>query len=127
MRRSGRGHNEQLSTWRASASSRLGMQPSSAWCLLPSLRRLPLVAATRNHAAEFLPGGICATEQISPELRERLSGMLMTSTGAERLFALGRVAYRFYRTAALTKGRARSESVVKTDSFQPRTPVFLLI
>eukprot|EP00965_Chrysotila_dentata_P248887 6208591-Pleurochrysis_carterae.AAC.3 len=50
-----------------------------------------MAAATRNHAAEFLPGGICAAEQTTPELRERLSGMPMTSTvGDERLFALGR-------------------------------------
>eukprot|EP00965_Chrysotila_dentata_P021277 704562-Pleurochrysis_carterae.AAC.1 len=42
-----------------------------------------MAAATRNHAAEFLPGGICAAEN-------RLSGMPMASTGAERLFALGR-------------------------------------
>eukprot|EP00965_Chrysotila_dentata_P036766 1223712-Pleurochrysis_carterae.AAC.1 len=25
-----------------------------------------MAAATRNHAAEFLPGGICAAEQITP-------------------------------------------------------------
>eukprot|EP00965_Chrysotila_dentata_P173177 5715120-Pleurochrysis_carterae.AAC.1 len=49
-----------------------------------------MAAATRNHAAEFLPGGICAAEQITRELRERFSGMPMTSTGAERCFALGR-------------------------------------
>eukprot|EP00965_Chrysotila_dentata_P020761 686996-Pleurochrysis_carterae.AAC.1 len=61
---------------------------SSAWSLLPSLRWLPRRATM--HAAEFLPGGICAAEQITPEMRERLSGMPMTSTGAERLFASGR-------------------------------------
>eukprot|EP00965_Chrysotila_dentata_P160932 5313806-Pleurochrysis_carterae.AAC.1 len=49
-----------------------------------------MAAATRNHAAEFLHGGICAAESITPEDRERLSGMPMTSTGAERLVALGR-------------------------------------
>eukprot|EP00965_Chrysotila_dentata_P044831 1489564-Pleurochrysis_carterae.AAC.1 len=49
-----------------------------------------MAAATRNHAAEFLPGGICDAVQVTPELRERLSGMLMTCSGAERLFALGR-------------------------------------
>eukprot|EP00965_Chrysotila_dentata_P086261 2846173-Pleurochrysis_carterae.AAC.1 len=49
-----------------------------------------MAAATRDHAAEFLPGGICAAEQSTPRLRERLSGMPMTSTGAERPFALGR-------------------------------------
>eukprot|EP00965_Chrysotila_dentata_P231956 6198671-Pleurochrysis_carterae.AAC.1 len=48
-----------------------------------------LAAATRNHAAKFLPGGICAADQITSELRERRSGMPMTSTGAEYLFALG--------------------------------------
>eukprot|EP00965_Chrysotila_dentata_P118120 3904085-Pleurochrysis_carterae.AAC.1 len=49
-----------------------------------------MAAATRNHAAEFLPGGVCAAESITDEDRERLSCMPMTSTGAERLFALGR-------------------------------------
>eukprot|EP00965_Chrysotila_dentata_P001133 37024-Pleurochrysis_carterae.AAC.1 len=49
-----------------------------------------MAAATRNHAAEFLLGGICATEVITAEDRERLSGVPMTSTGADRLFALGR-------------------------------------
>eukprot|EP00965_Chrysotila_dentata_P165248 5456414-Pleurochrysis_carterae.AAC.2 len=49
-----------------------------------------MASATRNHAAEFLPGGICAAEQITPELRERLNGMPITSTGAERLITLGR-------------------------------------
>eukprot|EP00965_Chrysotila_dentata_P096108 3175098-Pleurochrysis_carterae.AAC.1 len=44
-----------------------------------------MAAATRNHAAEFLPG-ICAAESITAEDRERLSGMPMTSTGAERLY-----------------------------------------
>ena len=39
--------------------------------------------ATRNHASEFLPGGCCAQDQITPALRERLSGCPMTSTGAE--------------------------------------------
>eukprot|EP00965_Chrysotila_dentata_P028818 958065-Pleurochrysis_carterae.AAC.1 len=48
-----------------------------------------MAAATRNHAAEFPPGGICAAESITVEDRERLSGMPMTSTGAERLYALG--------------------------------------
>eukprot|EP00965_Chrysotila_dentata_P238474 6202517-Pleurochrysis_carterae.AAC.2 len=48
-----------------------------------------MAAATRNHAAKFLPGGICSAEQITFELRKRLSGQSMMSTGAERLFALG--------------------------------------
>lgn len=46
--------------------------------------------ATRNHASEFLLGGICAQDKITDELRARLSGCPMTSTCAERLFALGR-------------------------------------
>lgn len=49
-----------------------------------------MAASTRNHASEFLPGGVCATDKISPELRARLSGCPMTSTSAERMFALGR-------------------------------------
>ena len=49
-----------------------------------------MAKATRNHAAEFLPGGSCAADQVTPELRKRLSGCPMTSTGAERAFALGR-------------------------------------
>eukprot|EP00965_Chrysotila_dentata_P203737 6181918-Pleurochrysis_carterae.AAC.1 len=49
-----------------------------------------MAAATRNHAAEFLPGGTCAAESITAEDYERLSGKPKTSTGAERLFALGR-------------------------------------
>eukprot|EP00965_Chrysotila_dentata_P043985 1462128-Pleurochrysis_carterae.AAC.1 len=49
-----------------------------------------MAAAMRNHAAEFLPGGISAAESITAEDCERLSGMLMTSTGAECLFAPGR-------------------------------------
>eukprot|EP00965_Chrysotila_dentata_P003069 100172-Pleurochrysis_carterae.AAC.1 len=40
--------------------------------------------STRNHAAEYLPGGICAAEQITLEMRTRMSGMPMTSTSAER-------------------------------------------
>eukprot|EP00966_Prymnesium_polylepis_P325229 7381210-Prymnesium_polylepis.1 len=43
-----------------------------------------MVEATRNHASEFLPGGICASDKITPEMRVRLSGCPMTSTGAER-------------------------------------------
>eukprot|EP00965_Chrysotila_dentata_P152113 5026227-Pleurochrysis_carterae.AAC.1 len=49
-----------------------------------------MAAATRNHAAEFLAGGVCAAESITAKDRQRLSGMPMTSTGAERLFALRR-------------------------------------
>eukprot|EP00965_Chrysotila_dentata_P110900 3665203-Pleurochrysis_carterae.AAC.1 len=49
-----------------------------------------MAAATRKHAAEFLPGGICAAENITAEDRGRLSGMPMTSTGAEHLFARAR-------------------------------------
>eukprot|EP00965_Chrysotila_dentata_P064537 2139963-Pleurochrysis_carterae.AAC.1 len=53
-----------------------------------------MAAATRNHAAEVLPGGNCAAESITAEVtaenRQRLSGMPMTSSGAERLFALER-------------------------------------
>eukprot|EP00965_Chrysotila_dentata_P178752 5903094-Pleurochrysis_carterae.AAC.1 len=49
-----------------------------------------MAAATRNPAAEFLPGGICAAESITAYDRQRLSGMPMTSTGAERVFPLGR-------------------------------------
>ena len=45
---------------------------------------------TRNHASEFLLGGICATDKITSELRQRLNGCPMTSTGAERVFAIGR-------------------------------------
>eukprot|EP00965_Chrysotila_dentata_P156779 5180084-Pleurochrysis_carterae.AAC.1 len=44
-----------------------------------------MAAATRSHAAGFLPGGVCAAESITAEDR----GMPMTSTGAEYLFALG--------------------------------------
>jgi hypothetical protein len=49
-----------------------------------------MAKSTRNHASEFLPGGICALENLTLELRERLAGMPMTSTGAERAFAVGR-------------------------------------
>eukprot|EP00965_Chrysotila_dentata_P135433 4477907-Pleurochrysis_carterae.AAC.1 len=31
-----------------------------------AVERLAMAAATRNHAAEFLPGGVCAAEQITP-------------------------------------------------------------
>eukprot|EP00965_Chrysotila_dentata_P107789 3560227-Pleurochrysis_carterae.AAC.1 len=40
-----------------------------------------MAADSRNHAAEFLPSGVCAAESITDENRERLSGMPMTSTG----------------------------------------------
>eukprot|EP00965_Chrysotila_dentata_P258326 6213185-Pleurochrysis_carterae.AAC.2 len=50
---------------------------------------IAMASATRNHAAEFLPGGICAAENITAEVCERLSGMSMTCTSAKRLFALG--------------------------------------
>eukprot|EP00965_Chrysotila_dentata_P159736 5277100-Pleurochrysis_carterae.AAC.1 len=47
-----------------------------------------MATSTRNHAAEFLPGGIYAAEQITPEMRSHahddMSGMPMTSTSAER-------------------------------------------
>ena len=49
-----------------------------------------MAAGVRNHASDFLPGGLFARDQHTAEMRERLSGMPMTSTGAERVFALGR-------------------------------------
>ena len=49
-----------------------------------------MAAATRNHASDFLPDGLFARENITSQMRERLSGCPMTSTGAERLFAIGR-------------------------------------
>ena len=49
-----------------------------------------MAAATRNHASEFLPDGLFARDKITSQMRERLSGCPMTSTGAERLFAIGR-------------------------------------
>ena len=45
----------------------------------------------KQHASEFLPGGICAKESITPELRQRLAGCPITSIGAERVFAIGRM------------------------------------
>lgn len=45
---------------------------------------------TRNHASEFLPGGICAADKVTADLRKRLNGCPMTSTGAERMFAIAR-------------------------------------
>lgn len=49
-----------------------------------------MAASTRNHASEFLPGGVCSSDKITPELRARLNGCPLTSTSAERMFALGR-------------------------------------
>ena len=46
--------------------------------------------STANHASEFLPGGLFAADVITEADRERLGGCPMTSTGAERMFALGR-------------------------------------
>eukprot|EP00966_Prymnesium_polylepis_P336474 7391591-Prymnesium_polylepis.3 len=46
-----------------------------------------MAAGVRNHAAEFMPGGACCTANITPVLRERLSGMPLTSVSAETMFA----------------------------------------
>eukprot|EP00965_Chrysotila_dentata_P017507 581881-Pleurochrysis_carterae.AAC.1 len=46
-------------------------------------------AATRNHAAEFLPGGVCSAESITDEDRERLSSMPITATTRVRASSLG--------------------------------------
>eukprot|EP00965_Chrysotila_dentata_P016162 535224-Pleurochrysis_carterae.AAC.2 len=50
-----------------------------------------MASAARNYAVEFLPGTVCAAESINAKDCERLSGMPMTSTGAERLFSLRRL------------------------------------
>ena len=49
-----------------------------------------MAAGVRNHASDFLPGGLFAHDQHTPDMRERLNGVPTTSTGAERVFALGR-------------------------------------
>ena len=41
----------------------------------------------RNHASEFMPGGCCCTANITLEMRERLSGVPLTSVSAETMFA----------------------------------------
>ena len=46
-----------------------------------------MAAEVRNHASEFMPGGVCCTANITPELRKRLSGMPLTLVSAERIFA----------------------------------------
>eukprot|EP00966_Prymnesium_polylepis_P134556 3110136-Prymnesium_polylepis.1 len=65
------------------------MHSSSGWSRRPAQRWRKRRAI---HASEFLPGGICASDQwqITAELRRRLSGCPMTSTGAERMLAIGR-------------------------------------
>ena len=45
---------------------------------------------TEKHAKEFLPGGDFAVGNINAEERLRLESMPMTSTHAERMFAIGR-------------------------------------
>ena len=45
---------------------------------------------TKKHAKEFLPGGDFAVGNINAEERLRLESMPMTSTHAERMFAIGR-------------------------------------
>ena len=49
-----------------------------------------MAEATGNHAKEFLPGGDFAVGHINAEERLRLESMPMTSTHAERMFAIGR-------------------------------------
>eukprot|EP00965_Chrysotila_dentata_P167580 5533973-Pleurochrysis_carterae.AAC.1 len=49
-----------------------------------------MATSTRNHSAEFLPGGVCAAEQITDEMHMCMSGTHMTSTHAERMFTRGR-------------------------------------
>eukprot|EP00965_Chrysotila_dentata_P120377 3980441-Pleurochrysis_carterae.AAC.1 len=64
-------------------------------------------SATRNHAAKFFPaGGICAADSITAEDRERLSGMLITSTassllGARSMSELGQAAVTFAQASSL--------------------------
>ena len=43
--------------------------------------------SVRNHAAEFMPGGSCCSANITPQLRERLDGVPLTSVSAETMFA----------------------------------------
>eukprot|EP00965_Chrysotila_dentata_P120653 3989837-Pleurochrysis_carterae.AAC.2 len=71
--------------------------------------------ATHNHAAEFLPGGICPAEQITPELRERLSGGPMKSTGADRDDTrAGVLLAHAYGTAAWMRERTDGEDLKET-------------
>eukprot|EP00965_Chrysotila_dentata_P080080 2642170-Pleurochrysis_carterae.AAC.1 len=60
-------------------SSLVGRLLSAAFTAMAATRLSSSPAASMQHA-----------ESITDEDRERLSGMPMTSTGAERLFALGR-------------------------------------
>ena len=46
-----------------------------------------MAESVRNHASEFMPGGVCCTANITPELRKRLGGMPLTSVSAETMFA----------------------------------------
>jgi hypothetical protein len=43
--------------------------------------------STRNHAAEYLPGGPCCSANITPELRKAMDGTPTTSVMAETMFA----------------------------------------
>jgi hypothetical protein len=46
-----------------------------------------MAKSVRNHASEFMPGGVCCAANVTPALRERLSGMPLTSVSAETMFA----------------------------------------
>mmetsp|Transcript_26648 Transcript_26648/g.86078 ORF Transcript_26648/g.86078 Transcript_26648/m.86078 type:complete len:402 (+) Transcript_26648:268-1473(+) len=46
-----------------------------------------MAESTRNHAAEYLPGGPCCSANITPELRKAMDGTPTTSVMAETMFA----------------------------------------
>lgn len=46
-----------------------------------------MVESTRNHAAEYLAGGPCSADKITPELRKAMDGTPTTSVLAETMFA----------------------------------------
>jgi hypothetical protein len=46
-----------------------------------------MAESTRNHAAEYLPGGPCCLAKITPELRAAMNGTPTTSVMAETMFA----------------------------------------
>ena len=62
-----------------------------------------MAKSVRNHAEAFMPGGACCTENITPALRQAMSGTPITSVAAETVFARAK-----RRVARCGGGRVRT-------------------
>jgi hypothetical protein len=60
----------------------------------------------RNHCEVFMPGGICCSENITPDLRKAMNGTPITSISAETVFARAK-----HRVKRCGGGRVRSDTL----------------